>query len=141
MHGMTSPAATEVQAELKKSGQVTLTAAGTGVITFDPDNARQRWEVTSVVVKTSQAAAAAVVPVAPLAVNTADIGTLSPGNHRGSSWSGNQDTFSGLIRVGPCDYLTVAFSPPAGSTAAQIAALAGVTAAAVVTGTKYTRRA
>ena len=138
---MTGPAVTETQAELKKSGQVMLNAAGTGVITFDPDHARQRWEVTSVIIRTNQPAAATVIPVATLAVNTADITALSAGNHRGSSWSGNQDTFSGLVRVGPCDYLTVAFSPPAGSTAAQIAALAGVTAAAVITGTKYTRRA
>lgn len=137
---MTSPAVTEIQAELKKSGSVILNAAGTGVILFDPDNARQRWEVTSVVVKTNQAAAATVIPVATLAINTSDIATLSAGNHRGASWSGNQETFSGLLRVGPCDYLTVAFSPPAGSTGAQIAQLAGVTGSAVVTGTKYTRR-
>jgi hypothetical protein len=106
---------TEVQAQLRKSGSVTLNSSGNGVITFDPDNARQRWEVTSVIVSTNQAAAATVVPVATVALNTADITILSSGNNRGASWSGNQDTFQGQIDVGPCDFLTVAFSPAPGT--------------------------
>lgn len=130
----------EVQGILKKSGQVTLNASGNGVLTFDPDNARQRWEVDSVVVKTNQAATATVVPVATVALNTADITVLSDGNNRGQSWSGNQDSFTGKIDVGPADFLTIAFSPPAGATGAQIATLAGVVASAVITGTKFTRR-
>ncbi|HEY1706423.1 MAG TPA: hypothetical protein VGG75_42665 [Trebonia sp.] len=129
---------TEVSAPLKKSGQVVLDAGGSGVLTFDPDNARQRWEVSAVVVSTSQDAAATVVPVATVALNTVSIATMSPGNSRGASWSGNQDTFSGQTGVGPCDFLTIAFGPAPGQDGS---ALAGVTAAAVVTGTKYTRRA
>ena len=66
------------------------------LIEEDPDNARQRWEVTSVVVSTNQAANATVVPVATVALNTSDISVLSAGNNRGQSWSGNQDTFTGL---------------------------------------------
>lgn len=128
---------TEAQAPLKKSGQVTLDANGNGVLHFDPDNAHQRWEVTSVVVSTNQGATATVVPVATVALNSTDITTMSAGNARGASWSGNQDTFQGQVDVGPCDFLTVLFSPAPGQNAA---ALAGVIASAVVTGTKYTRR-
>lgn len=127
----------EVTAQLKKSGQVTLDANGNGVLTFEPDSANQRWVVTSVVVKTNQPANATVVPVATIAVNTVDITTMSDGNNRGQSWSGNQDTFSGSQDVGPCDFLTVAFSPAPGQSGA---ALAGVVASAVVTGTKYVFR-
>lgn len=137
---MTTPQITEAQGILKKSGQVTLNAQGIGELFFDPDNARQRWEVTSVVVKTDQAANATVTPVATLAINTSDITVLSDGNNRGQSWSGNQDTFQGQVDIGPADFLTVAFSPPPGATPAQVTALAGVIASAVVTGTKYTRR-
>lgn len=138
---MTTPALTEIQAQLKKSGQVTLDTNGNGVLTWDPDNARQRWEVTGITVTTNQPATATVVPVATVALNTADITTLSAGNQRGASWSGNQDAFTGQVDVGPADFLAVAFSPPPGSTAGQIAGLSGVIASAVVTGTKFTRRA
>lgn len=127
----------ETSAPLKKSGQVTLNANGNGILTFDPDHANQRWEVDSVVVKTNQPATATAVPVATLALNTADITVLSDGNNRGQSWSGNQDTFQGKVDVGPCDFLTIAFSPAPGASGA---ALAGVIASAVVTGTKYSFR-
>jgi hypothetical protein len=137
---MSTPNFVELQGILKKSGQVTLNAAGNGVLIFDPDNARQRWEVESVVVSSDQDASATVVPVATVALNTADITVLSDGNNRGQSWSGNQDTFSGKIDVGSADFLTIAFSPPPGSTPAQIADLTGVICSAVVTGSKFTRR-
>lgn len=129
---------TEVQSLLRKSGQVTLDAAGNGVLTFDPDNASQRWAVDSVVVTTDQDATATVVPVATIALNTVALDTMSPGNQRGSSWSGNQDTFSGTVNVGPCDFLTVVFAPAPGQDGTQ---LAGVIATAVITGAKFTRRA
>lgn len=134
---MTSPI-TEVELLLKQSAQVTLNASGNGVITFQPDNGRQRWVVTSVVVTTNQPATASTVPVVTLAINTTALSTMSPGNQRGSTWSGNQDTFSGNMDVGPCDFLSVLFSPPPGSSGAV---LSGVIATAVVTGKKYTRRA
>lgn len=132
---------TEVQSQLKQSGQVTLDANGNGVLYFTPDSARQRWEVTSVVVTTNQPANATVVPQAQLAINTADLSTMSQGNGRGASWSGNQDTFQGLVEVGPVDYLTILFNAPPGATGGQIAQLAGVMASVVVTGSKFTRRA
>lgn len=132
---------TETQSQLKQSGQVTLDANGNGVLYFTPDSARQRWEVTSVVVTTNQPANATVVPQAQIAINTADLITMSQGNNRGASWSGNQDTFQGLVEVGPVDYLTILFNPPPGSTGAQIAQLAGVMASVIVTGSKFTRRA
>ena len=128
---------TEVSGQLRASGSVILNAGGNGVVSFTPDNARQRWEVTSVVVSTNQAANATVVPVATVALNTSDISELSAGNNRGQSWSGNQDTFGGLTDVGPCDNLTIGFSPAPGQSGA---ALAGVIASVVVTGTKFTRR-
>lgn len=134
--------ATEVQLQLKKSGQVTLDAAGSGTLYFDPDSANQRWEVTGVVVSTDQPATSTVVPVATVALNSHDMETMSAGNQRGTSWSGNNDSFGGpLIDVSPGDFLAVIFAPPPGATASEIAQLSGVIASAVVTGTKYTRRA
>lgn len=127
----------EVSGELKKSQQVTLNANGDGVITFDPDHANQRWEVTSVVVKTNQSATAVVIPVATLAINAVTLVTMSPGNQRGASWSGINDVFAGLLNIGPCDFLSVIFSAPPGQSGTP---LSGVIATAVVTGTKYSKR-
>lgn len=134
---MTRPAPPEVESQLKKSGSVTLNASGNGMLTFDPDNANQRWEVTSIVVSTNQPATSTVIPVATVALNTAIVGLLSPGNNRGASWSGNQDTFQGKTHVGPCDNLNVMFSPPPGQSGTP---LSGVIASAVVSGSKFTRR-
>ena len=128
----------EISGQLQKSGSVILDANGNGVLTFDPDNMRQRWEVSSVFVKTDQLATATVVPVATLAINSTDATTASPANLRGASWSGNQDTFIGKTDIGPCDFLSVIFSCAPGQNASV---LAGVKATAVVAGTKYTRRA
>lgn len=127
----------ELQSQLKKSGQVKLDSTGRGTLLFYPDHANQRWEVDSVVVSTNQAATATTVPVASLALNTVDATTASPGNAQGSTWNGNQETFSGTILVGECDFLAVLFTPPAGTNGS---ALSGVIGSAVLTGTKYTRR-
>ncbi len=137
---MTTPF-TEVSGQLHQAGSVTLDSAGNGVLTFDPSSARERWEVTSVVVSTNQAATATTVPVATVAKNTLVVSQLSQANSRGQSWSGNQDTFAGQIDISPADFLSVLFSPAPGATAGQIAALAGVICYATVTGTRYTRRA
>ena len=136
---MTFPV-TETEGQLLVAGQVKLDASGNGILTFDPGNARQRWEVTSVVVSTNQPAAATVVPVATVGKNTTEVSQLSQGNNSGSSWSGNQDVFAGQIDIGPCDFLSVLFYPPPGSTSGQIAQLAGVIAYATVTGARFTRR-
>lgn len=133
--------ATEIEVQLHRTGQVTLDSTGNGVLTFDPQNARQRWEVTSVVVRTNQAATATTVPVATVGKNTVVASQLSQGNNRGQSWSGNQDVFAGSIDISPADFLSVLFGPPPGATSGQIAALAGVVAYATVTGRAYTRRA
>lgn len=130
----------EVEGLLKKSGSVKLDSNGLGVITFDPDNANQRWEITEVVNATDQNATATVIPVVTLAVNTVTFKTMSQGNQRGASWSGNQEVFRGIAHVGGADFFTVSFSPPPGATGAQIATLVGTIASVVVTGTKYTRR-
>lgn len=131
---------TEVESQLRQAGRVTLDSSGNGVITMDPASGRERWEVTSVVVSTNQASTATVVPVATVALNTVIASQLSQANSRGQSWSGNQDSFAGQVDVGPADFLSVIFSPPAGATGAQIATLAGVICYATVTGTRYTRR-
>lgn len=129
---------TEIQSQLWKSAQVTLNAAGKGFISFDPDNARQRWEVTQVVVTTSQNASATIVPVATVGKNVTDVSTASPGLLGSATWSGNQDTWQGEMLIGSGDYLSVLFNPPAGQSGAT---LAGVVCTAQITGTKYTRRA
>lgn len=129
--------ATEVSGQLKKSGQVKLDGNGNGVLIFDPDHANQRWVVDTVVVATNQAATAVVVPFVTLAENTVALGTLSAGNQRGATWNGNKETFTGSWDIGPCDFLAVIFSPPAGASGAP---LSGVIASAVVSGTKYSRR-
>lgn len=140
MVAVSAPAA-ELDGQLHQAGQVTLDSTGSGVLTFAPDNARQRWVVQTVVVSTNQAATATVVPVATVAKNTPVAPVLSQGYVRGSSWSGNQDTFTGEVHISPADYLSVLFVPPPGATAGQIAALAGVICSATVTGTRHTRRA
>lgn len=129
---------TESQAQLKKSGTVTLNSAGKGTIYFDPDSARQRWVVASVVVTTNQAFNAGTVPTVDLALNSNDVVTMSDGNRLGSTWSGNQDNWSGNLDVGPCDFLSVIFGPPAGQAGTS---LVGVICKAVITGVKYNRRA
>ena len=128
---------TETESQLKKNQSVTLNASGLGTIIFEPDNARQRWVISSVVVATNQSAAATVVPVATLAINTTSFATMSQGNQRGASWSGNQDTFAGSLELGATDFLTVLFTPPPGTSGST---LSGVIASAIVTGSKFTRR-
>ena len=95
----------ETATQLHRAGQVILDDDGNGVLTFDPYSARQRWVVSSVVVSTNQAAAATVIPVATVAKNTVTVGTLSQGNSRGASWSGNQDTFAGQLDISAADFL------------------------------------
>lgn len=128
----------ETQSQLKVTGQVKLDASGNGVLTFDPASARQRWLVTQIVVTTNQSATATVVPVVTAALNTTALNTMSAGNQRGSTWSGNQDTWTGEIEVSSCDFLSVVFSPPPQQSGTP---LAGVICSTVVTGTIYTRRA
>ena len=131
---------TEITSQLKTSGNVTLNAAGNGSIQFSPDHANQRWVITSVVVSTNQQAQALCVPYCTLALNTVDITQLSQGNQRGTTYNGFQNTFSGAMDVGPCDFVSLLFYPPPGASPAQITALAGVIGNVVLTGTKYTRR-
>lgn len=128
----------EITSELKKSGQVALSASGIGVLQFYPDHANQRWEIDSIVVSTNQSATATTVPFVSLALNTVDPTTASPGNAQGSTWNGNSETFTGSIKVGECDFLAVLFTPPKGASGTP---LAGVIGSAVLSGTKYTRRA
>jgi hypothetical protein len=99
-----------------------------------------RWVITSIVVSTNQSSVAQVVPYATLALNTTDFSQMSQGNQRGTTYSGNNDTYSSPLDVGPCDFASVLFYPPPGSSPSQIAQLSGVIATAVVLGTKYTRR-
>jgi hypothetical protein len=133
------PAAwTETAVNLTKSGSVTLSSSGQGVIEFDPDSGNQRWEVTNVVVSTNQPATATVIPVVSLALNCPFAADLVPNNQLGQSWSGNQDQWAGgIIDVSPADSFCVVFTPPPGASGTP---LSGVVGSAKVTGTKYTRR-
>ena len=108
------------------------------MLIFDPQNARQRWEVKTVVVSTNQAATATVVPVATVAKNTTAVSTLSQGNNLGQSWSGNQDIFAGRWISGRLISCRCCSAPPPGQSGGP---LSGVIAYATVTGTRYTRRA
>jgi hypothetical protein len=128
----------ESQAQLKKSGSVKLNSSGQGTIYFDPDSARQRWVVSAIEVKTNQAFSAGTVPTVTVALNSNDVTTMSDGNQRGQTWSGNQDTYTGEIDVGPADFLSIIFAPPTGMAGTS---LSGVICSAVVTGVKYNRRA
>ena len=128
---------TEVQSILKKSGNVTLNSSGEGTIYFTPDSARQRWVVSSIVVKTSQDFNAGTVPTVTIALNANDVTTMSDGNNLGNTWSGNQDTYQGEVDLGPCDNLSILFAPPTGQDGTS---LDGVNCTAVVTGVKYSRR-
>lgn len=134
---MPPPEWVETQAQLKKSGKVVLNASGNGTITFDPDTARQRWVVNTVIVSTNQAFSAGTVPTVTLALNANDIVTMSDGNQLGSTWSGNQDTYRGEIDVSPADFLSVIFAPAQGQTGTS---MAGAICTAVITGVKYNRR-
>jgi len=127
----------ETQAQLKKSGHVTLNASGQGTIYFDPDTARQRWVVNTIVVSTNQAFSAGTVPTVTVGLNGNDITTMSDGNQLGSTWSGNQDTYRGEIDVGPCDFLSIIFAPATGQSGTS---MSGAICNAVITGVKYNRR-
>lgn len=129
----------EVATQLTARGSVTLDANGNGVLTFAPDHANQRWVVTTVIVATNQASTAAIVPYATGALNTTSLSQMSPGNQRGTSFDGNNDTFGGpAFDVSSGDFYSVLFYPPPGQSGSG---LAGVVATAVVQGTKYSRRA
>lgn len=132
------PPPVEIESILKQSKTAVIDSNGNAVLQFDPDNANQRWEVESVVVSTDQSATAVVVPVVTLADRAATLATMGLGNQRGATWNGNQMTFRGSWPVGNCDYISVMFSPPRGTSGSS---LAGVHATAVVTGRKFTRRA
>lgn len=127
---------TERQGTLRQSGQVTLNSSGNGTVYLQPTSSHMRWEVTSVVVSTNQAANATVVPTATLALNSNDLSTMSISNSGGQTYSGNNDTFTGSFDVGPCDFIGIIFSPATGTSGAS---LSGVICSATVYGTKYTR--
>lgn len=127
----------ETQAQLKKSGNVTLNGSGQGTIYFDPDTARQRWVVNTIIVSTNQAFSAGTVPTVTVALNSNDILTMSDGNQLGATWSGNQDTYRGEIDVGPADFLSVIFAPADGQSGTS---MSGARCTAVITGVKYNRR-
>jgi hypothetical protein len=127
----------EVTGMLRKSGSVILDANGNGVILFDVDNASQRWVVTSIVTTTNQPAIATLVPYCTGALNTYSVPTLSPSNQFGTSYSGNNDQFSGALDVSPTDTFCVLYYPPPGQSGAS---LSGVKATAIIRGTYFTRR-
>ena len=89
-----------------------------------------------VVVTTNQSSLAGGPGDDPSAINTISLSTMSPGNQRGTTWSGNNDTFRGQIDMG-----AARFPPPYCTHRRKSGTpLAGVIATAVVTGAKYTRK-
>jgi hypothetical protein len=112
--------------DLHRAGSVVLDANGNGTIPFIPANAAQSWDVTYIAASTNQAPTATVVPQVEAFVN----GTLDRCNSRGASWAGNQTSFAGLIKVGPCDNLNIVFT----------AGVPGTTASVTIEGTYTTRR-
>jgi len=116
--------ADEVTGALHVSGKVTLNSSGYGEIYFSVSNAWQRWEVDSVVVRTSQAATDTPFPTA-----TVYAGFIADAFTQGATWTGNQDTFSGRVDVDDGTDLIVVFS----------GGIAGTTATAIVYGKRYTR--
>lgn len=123
---MTYPVINEASGQLHKADSAIMDGTGGATLIFTTENARQRWEVTTVVVSTNQDPTVAPYPRAEVFVNDSS----SMGNSQGATWTGNQDTFTGTTDVGPCDNLIVVFTggPP------------GATATARLGGTKYTRR-
>lgn len=125
---------TEASGVLKRSDSVVLDSNGNGTINFSPQHARQRWEVTAVVVFTNQGSTQIPIPQANVLINGVSFGSAtvtSPGQSLGSSWSGSKDTFSGNASVGPCDQMEVVFT----------GGVPGTRAFANVAGTYYTRTA
>lgn len=118
-------AANEVESILKKTGQVTLDSNGNGTIIFDPDSANQRWEIHNVVVSTNQSSTTTPYPTAEIFIGS----PTSPGNSKGATWTGNQDTFSGDVPMNAAEEMFVVFT----------GGVVGSVAFARVTGFKYTR--
>lgn len=136
--GFTPPSYwSETASILKKSGQCILDSSGNGVVTFDTDSANQRWVISSIVVSTNQSSTANPVPYATGALNTTSLSQMSISNSFGTTYSGNNDSFSGDIDVSPMDFFSVLFYPPPGQNPGT---LVGVKATAIVFGSKYTRR-
>jgi len=115
---------TEVTGQLHESGRVVLDSSGYGEIYFSVYNAWQRWEVDSVVVKTSQATDQTPYPKAEVYA-----GFIADVFSQGATWTGNQDTFSGRVDVDDGTDMIIVFS----------GGIAGTTATAIVYGKRYTR--
>lgn len=115
----------EIQGLLNKSGSVILDSNGDGTIDFSVDNAWQRWEVESVVVSTSQPSSTPPYPTAEVFA-----GPISPAFSQGATWTGNQDTFTGIADVDDGTDLHVVFT----------GGIPGTTAIARVHGKKITER-
>lgn len=114
----------EDQGLLEVSATVILDSNGDGTIDFGVQNAWQRWEVTTVVVSTNQAKNQTPYPVAAVYA-----GPIAEPYVQGVSWTGNQDTFSGVVNVHEGSDLHVVWT----------GGIAGTVAKARVYGTRYTR--
>jgi hypothetical protein len=142
----------EIAGLLRLSGSAVM-GAGQAVISFDPPNARQRWEVTGAIISTDQPATATAVPVAAVVLNAADRVPVSQGGKRSHSWDGNMVTLPLRVQAGPADSVAVVFTDPGAASAESGVyldtytatypgtAMDGTVCYATITGTRYTRRA
>lgn len=114
----------EVQGYLNEAGKVTLDSNGNGTVDFSVDNAWQRWDIREIVVSTNQASNQIPYPTAEVFA-----GPISPAFSQGASWTGNQDTFTGEVKIDQGNDLHVVFS----------GGIPGTIATVRVHGNRYTR--
>ena len=89
-----------------RSAQATLDASGNTTITLSPEVHWHQWEVTRIVVKTSQPAGTSPVPSVEVWLNDPAVFD----NHHGGTRDGDLDVAQGSILVNAGDQLLVVFT-------------------------------
>jgi hypothetical protein len=93
------------QGTVRRRKSVTLDGSGNGTVSFGVDwSSNHKWVISSVIVATNQSPTTAPYPTA-----TVYVGGQQVGVSEGATWTGNQDTFSGVAEM-TADDLNVAFT-------------------------------
>jgi hypothetical protein len=93
------------QGTVRRRKSVTLDSNGNGTVSFGVDwSSNHKWVINSVIVATNQSPTTAPYPTA-----TVYVGGQQVGVSEGATWTGNQDTFSGVAEM-TADDLNVAFT-------------------------------